>query len=382
MIGLACDENVTAAPRRLLRRPRTLLLVTPFALVALSVVVAQAPARNVVLVTIDGVRPQEVFLGASPELLSGAEDSARLTRLFGGDDVESRRRALMPFLWGTLAQQGQLFGNEAASAPMRLTNDRHCSYPGYNELLTGKSDPRIEGNGHPANPNVTVFEWLNAHEGLAGRVQAFATWGTFFRIFNVERSRLDVRAGWEPPFARDARRTPTKDALDLLYRTITPTFGNNALDAVTWAALKESLQTDRPRVLFLGLGEADEWAHTGRYDLVLEALHRADAIVADLWRTLQQLDEYKDSTALIVTTDHGRGVDGEGWKEHGASVRGSDQVWLGALGPGVPALGERKDLSDLTTSQVASTLALLLGHDWLAASPEAGAPLPLVPPEG
>jgi hypothetical protein len=285
----------------------------------------------------------------------------------------------MPFLWTQLARDGQLFGSAELGSPMRVTNERRCSYPGYNELFTGVADPRIRGNEHPNNPNVTVLEWLAQQPGFEGRVQAFATWDTFYRIFNVERSHLDVRAGWEPPFANDPVRTSAKDTLDAIYRTTTPLFGGNALDAITWAALKESLRTNHPRVLFLGLGETDEWMHAGRYDLFLEAAHRDDAIIADLWDTLQSIPEYAGTTTLIVTTDHGRGVGSRDWRDHGASVAGADEVWLGAMGPGVPALGVRMGAGLVTQSQVASTIAALLGHDWLTQLPAAGRPLPLSP---
>ena len=336
-------------------------------------------ARNVVIVTLDGLRPTEVFDGAQRVLMHGVESEQGLVDKYWRDEVDARRQALMPFLWSHVAREGQLFGNAARGSPMQVTNERRCSYPGYNELFTGVADPRILNNAHPANPNVTVFEWLAQQPGFEGKVQAFATWDTFFRIFNVERSQLDVRAGWEPPFAKDPERTSAKDTLDSIYRTTTQAFGGNALDGLTWASLKESLRTNRPRVLLLGLGETDEWMHAGRYDLSLEAIHRADGIVADLWNTLQSMPEYAGSTTLIVTTDHGRGLNDGEWREHGAEIAGSEDVWLGALGPGVVALGERSEVGLVTQAQVASTMAALLGFDWLEQNPQAGKVLPLLP---
>jgi hypothetical protein len=339
------------------------------------------PAQHVVLVVTDGLRPDEVFTGAERALISeagGVENVPGCLERFWRETPGARREALMPFVWGTVARDGQVLGNPALGSPARLTNTRRVSYPGYNELLTGAADPRITGNDAPANPNHTVFEWLAAQPGFEHRVQAFATWDTFFRIFNVGRSHLDVRAGWNPPFAEDAARTDAKDTLDALYRTTTPFFGGNALDALTWAALKESLKTNHPRVLFLGLGETDEWQHAGRYDLALEAAHRADAVIADLWATLQAIPEYRGTTTLLITTDHGRGRGLTAWKDHGAEVDGADEVWLAALGPGVAALGERAD-TPITSAQVASTVAQLLGLDWRTANPAAGPPLPLLP---
>ena len=340
-------------------------------------------ARNVVLIVIDGLRPDEVFMGAERGLTGargGVENEPGLLERYWRDSPEARREALMPFLWGTVAREGQLLGNSARGAPVRVTNRWRISYPGYNELFTGSADPRIDSNDCPDNPNVTVFEWLARQAAFEGDVQAFATWDTFLRIFNVRRSKLEVRAGWNPPFGDDPRRTPSKDTLDQLFRTTTPMFGGNALDALTYAALKESLKTRRPRVLFLGLGETDEWMHAGRYDLGLEAAHRADALIADLWATMQAMPEYRDSTTFIVTTDHGRGHGPRSWREHGADVDGADEAWLGALGPGVPPLGERSGTGLVTQAQVASTIAQLLGLDWRQQNPHAAAPLPLAAP--
>jgi hypothetical protein len=343
--------------------------------------VPSGPAQNVVLIVSDGVRTHEIFEGADRSLMGragGVENEEGLAAKYWRPTAPERREALMPFLWKRVATQGQLFGDVTVGSPARITNTRRCSYPGYNELFTGAADPRIETNEHGPNPNVTVFEWLNRRPGFEGQVQAFATWETFFNIFNVQRSRLDVRAGWNPPFEKDLERTSGKDALDQVFRTTTQQFGGNALDGVTYAALKESLKTRRPRVLFLGLGETDEWMHAGRYDLTLEALHRADATIEDLWNTLQALPEYRGTTTFLITTDHGRGTWPWDWRHHGANVSGAEAVWVAAMGPGVPALGVRRETGLITQGQVAATLAQLLGEDWRTVTPRAAPALPLL----
>jgi len=50
-------------------------------------------------------------------------------------------------------------------------------------------------------------------------------------------------------------------------------------------------------------------------------------------------------------------------------------MWLAATGPGVAALGERSDTATLTQSQVAATVAALLGLDYRAAVPAAAPPI-------
>ena len=151
-------------------------------------------------------------------------------------------------------------------------------------------------------------------------------------------------------------------------------WADNVYDAVTMAAAREHLIRHKPRVLFIGLGETDEWAHGRRYDLYLNSAHAADRYLADLWQHIQTVPEYAGKTALLVTTDHGRGGTTSDWTSHGEKIDGAENVWMALIGPGVPALGVREGV-EATQSQIAATLAGLLGEDFRAASPKSAAPL-------
>jgi arylsulfatase A-like enzyme len=110
----------------------------------------------------------------------------------------------------------------------------------------------------------------------------------------------------------------------------------------------------------------------------LESAHRSDALIAELWALLQELPEYRGTTTLLITTDHGRGVGSRDWQHHGSDVAGSDNVWLAAMGPGIAALGERAGVSS-SQGQVAATVAAALGFDWNTAMPRAARPLRFAP---
>ena len=73
-----------------------------------------------------------------------------------------------------------------------------------------------------------------------------------------------------------------------------------------------------------------------------------------------------------MTTDHGRGFAPTEWKNHGASVKGAENIWLAFLGPDTPPLGERTNTERHTQSQVAATLAAFLGEDYHQAAPLSG----------
>ena len=338
---------------------------------------AQLKTRNVVLIVPDGVRWQEVFQGPDQSLMNrdhgGVRDEAALRRGFWRATPTEGRQTLFPFFWNVIAKQGQLYGNQAAGSVAQVTNGLKFSYPGYNEILSGRPDPRIDRNNFGPNPNTTVFEFLNRLPEFRGRVAAFGTWGVFSAIFNRERSGLFVHAGWEPP--PGGRPGPRLALLEELYRTTTRTWEDNAYDSFMHAAVKDYLQANRPRVLFLGYGETDEWYHGGRYDLLLRSAQQFDRFVADLWGTLQVLPEYHDQTTFLLTTDHGRGSGPTKWKDHGREVEGAENIWIAALGPDTRPLGERKNVPPVTQAQVAATVAALVGQDYRREAPTAAAPL-------
>src|SRR6187455_2917562 len=71
-------------------------------------------ADHVIVVTLDGMRWQEVFSGMSSALVNetdgGVRNAEAIERRFGGPTAEERRRRLMPFLWSVVAKEGQIFG--------------------------------------------------------------------------------------------------------------------------------------------------------------------------------------------------------------------------------------------------------------------------------
>jgi hypothetical protein len=340
---------------------------------------AQRMTRAVVLIVADGLRWQEVFTGADPGLLDAKHGGIwakpeDLKRKYWRDDVGERRASLFPFLWGVVAKQGQLFGNRNKDSDVHVTNGLAFSYPGYNEMLTGSPDPRINSNEFGPNPNVTVFEWLNTLPAFHAHVVAFATWAAFKDIFNQPRSHLDVHAGWDPPYTGSAL-TPREELLNDLYLHSTRLEDDDNFNSFLQPPLLDYIKSRKPRALFICYGETDNWAHSGRYDLVLESAHEFDHFVADLWNTMQQMSEYRGQTTFLITTDHGRGRGPVEWKEHGKDQKGSENIWLAVMGPDTPPLGERSHTPAITQSQIAATVAAFLGQDYVSATPHAAAPI-------
>jgi hypothetical protein len=327
--------------------------------------------RNVFLIISDGFRWQEVFNGAEAELMTEKEGGVRnptdLRAQFWRDTPEARRAALLPFIWTEIGRNGQILGNQAKGSIVTVANGKNFSYPGYNEILTGFGDPKIDSNDKKLNPNVNVFEWLNERPGLRGRVAVFGTWDVFPYIFNVERSHLPIWPGWEPRFSAFEIHPPV--FITDLRRDTTAIWDDLTYDSFLFDAVVDHVKNKRPRLVFVGFGETDEWAHAGRYDLYLNAAHHVDEFVRQLWNTVQSMREYRGKTTFILTADHGRGSGPKGWKNHGEKVDGAEGDWIAVIGPDTPPLGERTSVEPLTEGQIAATIAVLLAEDFHGAFP-------------
>ena len=156
-----------------LSKPVTHGPLAAFAALVAFVALASSPCRlraaeNLVFVTWDGFRWQEMFTGAEERLISkdfgGVSDAAALRKAYWRDTPEARREVLLPFVWGVLAKDGQLFGDPTRKAAARLTNGRKFSYPGYNEMFAGFADSGIDSNNKIPNPSLMLikhFTFLN-----------------------------------------------------------------------------------------------------------------------------------------------------------------------------------------------------------------------------
>ena len=363
----------------------TLLLGTALAASAILPAHAQLPAahktQNVIIVMMDGMRWQEVFRGADSKLNEQPGPNWLGEPYQMGKDAQTKyvlstsqesREALMPFLWTVVAKHGQIFGNRDRGSDSHVTNIFNFSYPGYAETLTGIADPRVDSNDNKPNPNPTVFTWLNAKPQFAGKTAAFGAWEVFNGIFDKDRCGFVVNAAFDP--LTSIPITPELALLNAMKAETPKIWDGEAFDALPFHTAIEYLKAKKPRVLFVGLGETDDWAHTGSYPEYLIAAHLGDSYLRELWELVQSMPEYRGTTTLIVLPDHGRGQ-GLDWTHHGEKIPESRETWMAFLGPDTPARGERGKGTVVTESQIAATIAAFLGEDYHAAVPESGAPI-------
>lgn len=334
---------------------------------------------NVVLVTLDGARTEEVFGGLDVDILkSTLKEGQKLEEMpaykrYWAASPEERRRKLMPFFWTLVSEHGSIAGNQRLGSVVRLGNRHWFSYPGYAEILLGEPhDAEIKSNDPIRNPYVTVLETLRERLTLPPeKVATFASWAVFNEIVEHSEGATLVNAGVEQ---LELPRGDTR-VLNELQREATTPWDGTRFDAFTFRLAMAHMASARPRVLYLAFDETDDWAHDGRYDRVLETLSRTDAYLRELWDWLQAQPEYRGRTHLLLTTDHGRGHTAKDWRNHGARVKGAEDVWIAVASPRMSQRGEWRAGPALSTSQVAATIASWMGVDWNATHPNAGKPI-------
>src|ERR1700722_12866805 len=331
----------------------------------------QTSARNMVIFLMDGYRWHELYEGADSSLIFtkryNKKDSAWTVSKYWDGNPETRRRKLMPFVWETIAQNGELLGNRTYGNDVNVQNRYWFSYPGRSEAFTGYYDSAVNSNNYPDNPNTNVLEYIDKDPAFHGKVVTFSSWDAVARILNRSRNGMLVNIIGEDIMGDNL--TPQEKEANMAQHLYPGIFGaGERFDVATYQLGKAYLQASHPRVIYFDLGENDEFGHAGDYGDYLDAAHYADAMFGDIWSILQADPFYKNKTDLLIFPDHGRGIDA-GWTSHGARTAHSDETYFLAMGPGVPAKGEVKSAGQVYQAQYAQTIATLLGLHFTAEHP-------------
>lgn len=324
---------------------------------------AKGKTENVVIITMDGMRWEEVFNGIDEILVNDSvfnRDRDGIKNKFWAASPEERRAKLFPFFWGEIGKNGQLYGNRKYENKVDNSNPYWFSYPGYNEIFTGYPDTAVNSNDKIYNRNVNVLEFLNKQKGYTGKVAAFSTWDCFPYILNEPRSGIYVNSDVDTL----AFNAPALKLINDMQFLTTKPIGVRP-DIFTYMAAREYLKEYRPKVLYIAFDETDDFAHAGMYDQYIGSAYSQDKMIADLWKTLQSIPQYKGRTTLIVTCDHGRGDKVKSnWQHHGAKIEDAHEIWMAVMGPDTKPVGEMKTPGQLYQRQIATTIAKLLGYDF------------------
>ena len=120
--------------------------------------------QGTVLVTISGIRRTEIE-GNIDDIIVWCSKQYRQEKL-----KRFTTNSAIPFIQSCLRNNIAMYIRDVT-----LENPYGISYPGYNEMLTGSVDPKINTNDTIDNPNQTFFETLEYKKALidATKMQDF-----------------------------------------------------------------------------------------------------------------------------------------------------------------------------------------------------------------
>jgi hypothetical protein len=338
---------------------------------------AQRKTENVILITLDGARLQEIFGGLDRELYKKIDDEAEKKtpyKTYTADSSRERREKLMPFFWQVwMKNYGSIAGNRELKSEVKTTNNHLFSYPGYSEMLTGEAhDDIIKSNARVQNTFPSFLQFLQNKMKLdANQVAVFSSWNVMNEIAATKADAFLINAGHEI-YTSDRPEIQALSAAQ--FETPTP-WSSERHDYYTFSFAMAHLKKHRPRVLHISFLETDGWAHSKRYDMVLNALHRIDGYFKQLWEFVESDRQYKGKTTILVTVDHGRGLTENDWHSHGKDIPEARYLWMAFISPDTSLRGEWTDSKTVYQNQVAATVCKYLGFDYMEQNPNAGKPV-------
>ena len=328
--------------------PSSLVAVTP-----------KADGR-IVLVTIDGVRAEDVFDGADKTLRPGSNVDA-----FTSPD------ALMPRTRQLVKTRGVALGADRfGCGSVRTASGANVSLPGYLEIFTGRKTHCRDNNCDRTKLHTVLDE--AAAVGITP-VASIGSWEILDRAVSNGAPGVFVADG---TLRWPGSRPIANDVLEQLVATgeradAYPGHGRYRPDANTSAIALEYLRTALPAVLHVGFGDPDEYGHRNDYPSYLSSIRDADAFIGKVADTLDAMGDIGSRTTVIVTTDHGRNRD---FQHHGAFSLTSARTFVMAFGPRVAVRGVACPSRDVTLADIAPTMRVLMGLP-PDASPDAGRPI-------
>ncbi len=295
------------------------------------------PLTHVVLVTLDGVRWQDVFEGTSAGLAA-----AQQVRPSSGAE-------LMPTLH-QLGRGGVLLGG--SEHPMVASGPNFISQPGYTEIVSGRAS-RCTTNHCDQIREVTLLDEQARRSG-SGSVALLASWERLSLVASPTPGALVISAGRSARSSSEQLQKHPEVARWLTAGQLASPFpgkGDYRPDRFTAPLALAYLRAARPQLLMVSLGDTDEHAHHGNYVAYLESLRAADRFLSDVVSELRQLQHEGHSVVLAVTTDHGRAAN---FRDHGAEFPESSRVW--ALLWGSHVAGRPRASGPLRLADLAPTL--------------------------
>jgi hypothetical protein len=212
----------------------------------------------------------------------------------------------IPSIWKELVPQGTLYSN-FYNRGITFTRSGHST------IATGTLQ-MLPDNG-PRCTMPTFFDYYREETG----VPAEKTWIIFGRSaysFLPYSSFPTYRDQWPPKSEMGIGESNLDGDQQVLNRVM--------------AVIKDY----KPNLIFTSFGYTDTSGHNETFQQYTKAVANFDKTISKLWSKIQSDRDYKDSTTLILTGDHGRHDDLHGgFRQHGCSCEGCRHLCLLIVGP-------------------------------------------------
>ena len=278
---------------------------------------------NVIFITVDGVRWQEFFNGSDPQLTPNPQP-------------------LFTQFWSDIAPRGTAYGNPSQGSQATVANGVSISLPAYMNIFAGSAQNCIQ-NDCSRIQTQTFLDRIADELGYTPMESAvFASWRQLAIAVSSRDDVATVNVSHQP--YDDGSGDPALDQINQDQVTDTPPWGPSCppgtpgpdearpcgdvrWDKYTWRLGMRFLVQQRPRFMYLSLNDSDGWGHAGNYPAYVQSLQDYDDYLTELFETLDSMEEYGRNTAVILTTDHGRG-NWDQWDWHGPAWPSSNKIFL------------------------------------------------------
>lgn len=310
-----------------------------------------AVGGSVVLFVADGARWQEMFLGSDERLLPRPEE---------GEPGHVSARTLFPNLYRLIDRNGVALGGPGCGNTVVASGPSFVSLPGYFELMSGRWGSPCQSNSCARAGSPSLLDELRSQSGAASSVALFASWKPI--ELTIQAPALTPVSAGRNHHVNLGSAAESSNLSSTLQAAIAaaafPGDEDYRPDEFTAGAALAYQELVHPRLLFVGLGDTDEYAHRGDYGGYLSALRRADDTIGALADTLERSGEGGQGATLLVTADHGRA---DNFRDHGGNFPESARTFLFALGPRVAARGIVCPGRPLRLADIGATARALVG---------------------
>jgi hypothetical protein len=234
-------------------------------------------------------------------------DGPRYTETFGDTSCQ-----YIPKLGKELVKEGTLF-------TQFMNNGKTFTTPGHTAITTGVYQS-ITNGGKQLPDNPSMFQYYLKEKAIdKSKVWLISSKGKLEVLANTKRKNKK----WWNVYMPSSYCGPKGNSSD--YEG----------DIKTFAKVEEVFRTYSPNLTLINLLAVDVYGHANNWGAYLESLKKCDDYTDRIWKLIQSNPLMKDQTALFVTNDHGRHLDGvkDGFVSHGDHCEGCKHISLLAMGP-------------------------------------------------